>query len=619
MTRLALVAVLALAPACSHGDSAATTSSPAATELAGHAEPQWVAWEPASFEQAAQGDKIILIDVVASWCHWCHVMDEETYADPEIAALLAEHFVTIRVDSDARPDVAERYRAWGWPATAILTPDAQPVLALRGYRNRDVFEALLRELIADRDAGTLAERAQPVEEPRPVDGALGPVLAAATAQLDGFYDESMGAWGTPQKYPFPAPLEHALVRARVHGEPQWLERAALTLRNEQGIIDPVWGGVYQYSLRGDWDHPHYEKIAAIQAGAIENYAMLARATGDDRWLEPAQKVASYMLEMMRTPEGGFSSSQDADLRREGRPTVLGIEYYALADAERRALGLPRIDQNVYADLNGMMIRALVELYAATGNPEHLAAATGTAEQLLRTHRTDDGAFLHGADDDPSGLYYLRDQAAMGWAFVAMYRASGEPRWLEAAGRVGAFMQARLEDREHGGFYAHSEDPAAVGVFATRRKPVEENGLAASFLIELHRYTDGDGRTATPYREAAERALAAVGGTQTIKGSGRIIGRLLLGLEEVLAPTVDVTVVGTADDPRTLALHRAALRYYEPRAVIERSRPGERYPDIGKPAVYLCTETACSSPITDPVRLPGLADAFLDESLPPQPR
>lgn len=614
----ALALVLALDAACSHGDAASRASSPDAIAGA-HGQTEWAAWEPASFERAAQEDRIILINVVASWCHWCHVMDEETYGDPEIAALLAEHFVTIRVDSDARPDVAERYREWGWPATALLTPTAQPVQALRGYQPRDQFEALLRSLVAERDAGTLAQRTQPPETPRPVDGALGPVRTAATAQLDGLFDATMGGWGKTQKYPFPALLEQALVRARVHDEPQWLARAELTLRNEERIIDPVWGGVYQYSLRGDWDHPHYEKITAIQAGAIENYAMMARITGDARWLEPARKVAGYMLSMMRAPEGGFYTSQDADLRREGREPVLGIAYYGMGDAERRALGLPIIDTHVYADLNGLMIRALVQLYAATGDAEVLAAATGTAERLLETHRTQQGAFRHDASDDPNGLVYLRDQAAMGVALLELYRATGQARWLEQAKAVGAFMRERLEDREHGGFFAHTEDPHAVGVFATRRKPVEENGLAARFLVGLHRHLDGDGRVQTPYREAAERALAAVGDAETIAGEGRIIGQLLLGLEAVLEPIVDVTVVGSLDDPRTRALHQAALRYPEPRAVLELGRPGDRYPDIGKPAVYLCTESACSTPITDPARLPALADGFLAESLPPTRR
>jgi uncharacterized protein YyaL (SSP411 family) len=111
----------------------------------------------------------------------------------------------------------------------------------------------------------------------------------------------------------------------------------------------------------------------------------------------------------------------------------------------------------------------------------------------------------------------------------------------------------------------------------------------------------------------------VGQAKTIEKEGRIVGQLLLALEAVLHPIVDVTVVGRADDPRVHALHLAALRYPEPRAVIELGKPGERYPDIGKAAVYLCTESACSTPITDPAKLPALADEFLAESLPAQRR
>lgn len=613
---LALLTSLAIAPACGHGDVGSSTTSPAAATE--HAEITWAAWEATSFDRARSDDKIILINVVASWCHWCHVMEEETYADPEVAALLAEHFVTIRVDSDARPDVAERYREWGWPATAFLTPDAQPVLALRGFKNPQAFATLLRELVADRDAGTLSERMPPVEPPRPVDGELGPALASATAQLDAFFHEEIGGWGRVQKYPFAAPVEHALVRARIHGESQWMARAELTLRNEQQIIDPVWGGMYQYSVARVWNRPHYEKITAIQAGAIESYAQLARATGDDRWLEPARKVASYMGTMMQDPDGGFFTSQDADLRREGEPTIVGEDYYGRDDEGRRALGMPRTDTNVYADLNGLMIRAMVELYAATGDAADLETARRAAERVLSSHRAR-GGFVHGADDDPQGMLYLRDQAAMGGALLALYHATGQRRWLDEATAVAELMRSELEDSERGGFFAHTADPDAVGVFTERRKPVEENGLAARFFVDLHRLLDGDGRTQTPYGPAAERALVAVAHPATVKEEGRIIGWLLLGLEAVLMPTVDVTVVGTPDDPGTAALHRAALRLYEPRAVVERSLPGERYPEIGKPAVYLCTETACSSPITDAATLAERAEAFLAESLPPRPR
>jgi uncharacterized protein len=154
------------------------------------------------------------------------------------------------------------------------------------------------------------------------------------------------------------------------------------------------------------------------------------------------------------------------------------------------------------------------------------------------------------------------------------------------------------------------------VFAQRRKPLAENGLAARFLIAMHRYDDGDGTEPTPWLEPARRALIAVGEKKGVHAEGRIVDTYLLALEELSMPTVDITVVGAADDERTHALHRAALRYHEPRGLLELQAPGERYPDIGKPAVYFCTATACSAPMTDAQTLPAKADAFLGVALPP---
>lgn len=564
-----------------------------------------------ALHRAQQEHRIILINVVATWCHWCHVMEEETYADPEVAALLEQHFVTIRVDSDARPDVAERYRAWGWPATAVLTPDARPVLQLRGYRSPHKFAALLRELIADHQSGSLMQR-EVVEPTLPVDTDLESLRSFVAEQLDGYYDEASGGWGSVQKYPFPAPVEHALLRSRVRGQERWRDRALATLDGEVHLIDPVWGGMYQYSLRGGWTHPHYEKITAIQAGAISSFAQAAMHTGDQSWLQPARDVARYMTTMMRDPEGGFYTSQDADLRIAGQPTVVGSEYYALGDEGRRRLGTPRIDHAIYADLNGAMIRALVELYAASGDRSYLQHAINAAERGLETHRAPGGGIRHGADD--RGLLHLRDQVFMGRALLSLYAATGDHAWLRQATQIGAFMREHLEDASRGGFHAHTEDPNLVGVFAERRKPLEENGLAARFFVELHHYLDVGEAEPSPWLSCARRAVLAVGTPETIRERGRIIGEYLLAIEALTLPHVDVTIVGPADDPQTDALHRAALGHPEPGAVLERSLPGERYPDIGRPAVYLCTDTACSTPITEPSEVASRIDAFASANL-----
>jgi hypothetical protein len=573
----------------------------------------WAAWDKASFAQAKHENRLILVNVVATWCHWCHVMEDTTYEDPEVRELLRRHFVTIRVDSDARPDVAERYRDWGWPATGVLSPDAMPVVELRGYQQPRAFAKLLRGLVADRDRGQLAHREIAAPKAAAKDVALDAIRVRTAARLDHFYQADTGAWSKQQRYPAPGPIEHALVRAMIDDDAASAKQATTTLGSALALIDPVFGGMYQYSTDGDWQHPHFEKITAIQAGAIRNYALAYRFDGDVRWLRAAKDVARFMTTMMHDAERGFATSQDADLRVPGKPAVLGADYYAKDEVGRRALGVPRIDDAAYADLNGMMIEALCDLYAASGEREYLDIALATARTIVRTHGTKAGAFRHAATD--TGLVYLRDQIAMGRAMLALARTSGDASWLDHAERTAAFMLASLQD-DAGGFFAHTADPDAVGVFAQRRKPLEENGTAARFLAALHRHRDGDGGGETPYLAAAERALRSLGDTQTIEAEGQIIGHYLLGLREVTMPTVDVTVVGDlGKGDVTAALHAAALRLAEPRAILEVSRPGDRYPDIGKPAVYLCTEAACSTPITKPEKLGELADAFIRTSLP----
>ncbi|MBL9103876.1 MAG: thioredoxin domain-containing protein [Myxococcales bacterium] len=573
---------------------------------------EWHAWSPESFAAARTGDKILLVNVAAAWCHWCHVMDHETYADAEVAALLREHFLAIRVDSDARPDLAERYADWGWPATAVLTSDARPVLELRGYQDPREFAELLRDLVADQKAGKLTGR-RPAPPPPPRDADLAELRKTAEAQLDSYYDEARGGWGRVQKYPLAAHDELSLLRAAIFEQPVWRARALTTIAGEVRLIDPVWGGMYQYSLQSVWDRPHYEKIAAVQAGALETLSRTYELTRDDKWRAAAHLQRRYVLEFMQRPGGGFYTSQDADLQRPGEPPVVGLDYYARDDAARRALGVPRIDTSVYADLNGRIIAGLCRLYAWVPGPDGqpdvaaLQAAASAGERLLAGHRTASGGFTHAAGD--GGLLHLRDQAAVGRGLMALYRVTGDDRWLTAARALADFMLKDLQDPTHGGFFAHTADPAAVGVFAERRKPVEENGLAARFLLELHRQLDHLSEEPA-YGPAAVRALKAVSDPAELKEQGRMLGQYALALAEASYTPVDVTVVGRPGDPATMALHAAALRLGDPRTILAISPPGARYPDPGGAAVYLCTDTACSSPVKDPARLADAARGFL---------
>lgn len=596
----------ALALALTLAHPACATRGPATDATHAPAPLLWRTWDAEAFAEATRAGKLLLIDVEASWCHWCHVMDEETYRDPEVAALLARHFVTIRVDADARPDIAERYAEWGWPATALLTPDARPLLELRGFQEPREFAALLARLVDDQRRGRLVARPT-APAAAPPDRPLDALRLAAQAQLDRLYDPEEHGWGRRQKYPLAAPLEHALRRAHIRpADALWRERALATLERQLHLVDPVWGGTYQYSVGGGWERPHYEKIAAVQAGALASFARALRATGDPRWQGALRRQRDYILGHLRGDDGTFFASQDADLRLADR-TIAGADYYALDDAARRALGEPRVDRSSYGDRVAQLIHALCLDHAVTGDPEPLEAARRAGERLVAAHRDPRGLYRHLAEAaDP--LLYLRDQVHIGRALLALHRVTADPAWLDRARDLADAVLTALRDPS-GAFLVSTADPAAIGVFADRRRPIDENGLAARFLIELHRTLDH--RTDTPdYLGAARTALLAVSDPAAIAAEGRQIGEYLLALDELVSNSVDVTVVGEVSDPRTRSLHRAALALDEPRAIVDVSPPGARYPLPGGPAVFLCTESACSSPVRDPSALAEATRRFM---------
>ncbi|MCC7540031.1 MAG: thioredoxin domain-containing protein [Deltaproteobacteria bacterium] len=582
---------------------------------------RWESWAPEAFARARRENRILLVSVQASWCHWCHVMNDVTFRDDEIVALVDRHFVAVRVEADTRPDIAERYYEWGWPATALLSPDARAIVELRGYQSPERFRALLESLVDDLEDGRpIARRSPPPEELDPRLADLDALRRDVVAQLDRRYDVREHAWGSPQKYPFWAPVEHAFWRARVRGETRWRERALATADRYARLIDPVWGGMYQYSTHGDWRHPHYEKIAQVQAAAIEVFVEAHRATARPRWLEHARAIERFLRAHFRTPSGGFYGSLDADISRirDGHVEVVvhGADYYALDDDARRRVGTPRADTRVYASFNGMIIAALARLFEVTGDRETLALALAALEVVERT-AGDGGGFAH---DEASRrqLVHLSDQVEMGRAYLALHQATGERRFHESAIRVARFLlDARngLLDREHGGFFAHSPDPAAVGDLALRRKPLADNAIAARLLLSLARMHGDDA-----FRIEAERALRAVGRRDQIRRLGRRVGEYAMALEMLNGPYVRFAVVSGADDEPTRALYRAALGVYEPVRLMERLRPGEGdYPDVGQPAVFLCTQNACSLPVTDGSRFAEAAREFMQSELAEPPR
>jgi hypothetical protein len=482
----------------------------------------WEAWGPAAFERARREHKYILLDGAAEWCHWCHVMDETTYLDPVVGRALQERFVTIRVDIDSRPDIADRYGEWGWPATILFSPEAEEIGKYRGYLPPEELRSILGA-IETATRGGPAKAPGPADQPAPIE-ALGWIGGLTTARLDDFYDPDEGGWGRRQKSPLGASIEFELRRA-ARGDAGALGRALFTLRKQRALIDPVWGGVYQYSAGKDWTSPHYEKLMEYQAANLEAYARAHVASRDPGLLADAQSIARYLDTFLSNADGAFLVSQDADLNAHDRraPFVDGDVYYRLPEARRRELGIPWVDSHVYGHENGLAISALCTLHEASQTPEPLARARRAADLALRTLVGPDGAVRRG----PTGPRYLADAADLGRAFARLAALTGEASYRTAALQIAAAMDRDLGSPDSGAFWAHTPDPDAAGVFARRDRPFAPNVGAARFLAALAR-TTGD----QTHRERGKKALAAVFTPAAIEGRGRQVGELLLALDDL---------------------------------------------------------------------------------------
>src|ERR1019366_8527532 len=320
------------------GDESIATAPDAAMNAPHAAGPlSWAPLNAATFARARAEGRIVLIDGSAEWCHWCHVMDATTYRDPAVRKLLAEHFLPVKVDIDSRPDFEERYSDWGWPATVIMTADAEEIGKYKGYMPpARLLEVLNAAAAAPRPMqGAAPGKATAMQGGPLTEGQVADAAAMTQHVLDSSWEPKHGSWGELQKVPLYWDNAWALEQARA-GSDVARTRALFTLDQQRKIIDPVWGGICQYSTDGDWLHPHFEKLAPYQAGAIDNYATAFALTGDAQWLRTAQLVRGFVDQFMPSPDGAFYATMDADLnaRDPSKTFVPGHEYYAKDDAGR---------------------------------------------------------------------------------------------------------------------------------------------------------------------------------------------------------------------------------------------------------------------------------------------
>ncbi len=560
----------------------------------------WLPWSDEVFSQAQREQRFVLLDLEAVWCHWCHVMDVTTYRDPKVLALLHSKYLTVQVDQDSRPDLSDRYEDYGWPATVVFDGAGHEIVKRQGYLTPDEMAGMLQAIIDDPSPGPSVQAEKEIAFP------ANPLLAnGLRAQLEkdylAGYDAKQGSWGTEQKYLDVDSVELTIDRA-AHGDARAASMAKQTLDAQLQLLDPVWGGVYQYSTDGVWSKPHFEKIMSVQAENLRIYAEAYAQWRDPKYLRAAQAIQRFLVTFLTSADGAFYTSQDADVI-EGQHSA---DYFALNDQERRKRGIPRVDTHIYARENGWAITALASLYEVTADPKTLDQAVRAADWVTQHRALSGGGFHHGAKD--AGGPFLGDSIAMTRAYLALYRVTADRKWLKNAIASMGYLDRTFRSPSGAGFVSS----VAPTDRAYQPHPQRDENVAVARAANLLFHSTGDAKYRT-ISDAAMRYLAAAPVATRLP-----VASVLLADYEVSRPPLHLTVVGPKDDPAARALFEAALQYpsFYKRLEWWDTREGKlpnpdvQYPSVRRAAAYVCTERTCSSPIFRPEEISAKVNRVL---------
>jgi uncharacterized protein YyaL (SSP411 family) len=631
----------------------------------------WYPWDQEALARAGSEDRPLLVSIGYSACHWCHVMERESFEDADIAALMNEHFVCIKVDREEHPDVdamcMEACQTMtghgGWPLNAFLTPELVPFYAGTYFppEQRQGLPSWRMVLLAVADAWRnrreqIREQGVQVVQSLGASSRLEPstepirqeMLEAAVDLLRDQYDAARSGFGGAPKFPPASTIEFLLARGERRMSLGTLEAMA-----RGGIYDQVGGGFARYAVDATWTVPHFEKM-------LHDNALLARAylhgwlvSGEERLRRVCCETLDWALREMRGPEGGFCAALDADSEGvEGKFYVwtvdqlrdaLGelaedaIAYFGASERGNFEPGLnvlegrgpeperlgeircklygaralrvrPGLDDKRLTSWNALMISALAEAGAVLGRADYIDAAAACASFVLSELRDDDGRLLRTWKDDQGRIYaYLDDHAFLLEALITLYEATFDPHWYAEALGLADALIERFEDPERGGFFTTPDDQSRLPV---RRKDLEDSPIPS-------------GNSAAAFG-LLRLALLSGEGRYERHGLGVLrvmlplaarhphaFAHLLRAVDFYLAPVREIAVVGPAAEAE--ALLRVVREQFRPHVVVAGGTSDDvpllegREPVDGHAAAYVCERFVCEAPVTTAEALTSALD------------
>jgi uncharacterized protein len=601
----------------------------------------WYPWSDEALDRARAEDRPILLSIGYAACHWCHVMEHESFEDAETAALMNEHFVNVKVDREERPDLDAVYMDavvamtghGGWPMTVFLTPEGEPFFGgtyfppapRHGLPSfRQVLEAVAqayRERRAEvgRSAHRLVESVRGSAELAPSSEPLtDSVLGEAARVLRRSFDPRWGGFGGAPKFPPASVLEFLLRRGELD-----LVTTTLDGMGAGGMYDLVGGGFHRYSVDERWLVPHFEKMLYDNALLVPSYLHAWVVTGEEGYRRVAEDTCEYLLRDLALPGGGFASSQDADTDgvegltytwtedegvpagllqpfEHGRSIIRGElepQLHARLLEERLRRPQPGRDEKAIAAWNGLALAALAEAGRRFTSNRLLLGAERLANFLLSELSSPDGRLFRTWRDGRASIPgYLEDYADIAHGLIELHVATGELHWLEEANRLARLAVELFADEERGGFFMAAHDAEQL---VARKKDLDDNpvpsgnSMLAHVLLRLARIYGDD-----ELERLAAGVLRIVHGALTRVPSA--FGWALCALDLYLSPPRELAIIGAPGDE----IARAALAPFDPNTVVAFG-PGEAIPLLagkgsvgGKPTVYVCERFACRAPVTE---------------------
>ena len=541
----------------------------------------WYPWSEEALKKAKEQNKPIFLSIGYSTCHWCHVMNAESFSNEEIGALMNANFIAIKVDREERPDVDSTYMAVarklmsdpGWPLNVILTPDGKPFFAA-SYIPKDRLLALLTNLgktwkeHPEQIASTASMVMQSLAPESASAGVPGVELLRKTYdQLSERFDKTNGGFLPPPKLSAAHQLMFLLRYWRRTGEPHALEMVETTLQKMRAgaIWDTKRGGFHRYAVDAEWKQPHYEKMLCDQALLAMAYLEAFQATHKPEYAATARAIFAYVLRDLRAPNGAFYAANDSDDR-----TVR--------------------DEKILTDWNGLMIAALSQGAAVLDDASYATAARRAASVLL--------AQPHLRHSSKQTTVFLDDYTFLIWGLLNLYEATFEVRYLEKA--IALERESLTRFRDKGRFYLATSDNALL----LRPRETSDGALPSGNSVQLMNLVRLARITGDSFYETAANDLLHADDFTLVPSAS---AHLMSALDFLLGPSFEIVLAGADLGP----LQRAVFSSFVPNKVVLRSGTDVAriapFTDAqqairGKATAYVCTNHFCRLPTGDPVKL-----------------